>query len=70
MTLSTMLPWQIAEVESTRMLMGKDFWPYGVEPNLKTLETLMRYSCDQGLAEGSMPIESLFAASTLDDFRI
>ncbi len=50
--------------------MGDDYWPYGVEPNRKALETLMRYSCEQGLAERALPIETLFAPSTLDDYRI
>jgi len=68
--LSTSLPWQVAEEEATRALMGDDYWPYGLEPNRKTLETLMRYSREQGIAERSVPIETLFAASTLDDYRI
>jgi len=68
--LATTLPWQIAEVESTRALMGDDYWPYGVEPNRAALGTLLRYSCQQGLAERPIPIESLFAPSTLDDYRI
>ncbi len=68
--LATTLPWQIAEVESTQALMGDDYWPYGVEPNRAALETLMRYSCQQGLAKQPVPIESLFAPSTLDDYRI
>jgi 4,5-dihydroxyphthalate decarboxylase len=68
--LSVTLPWQIAEVEATKALMGEDYWPYGVEPNRGALETLMRYSCEQGLAERAVAIESLFAASTLDDYRI
>jgi 4,5-dihydroxyphthalate decarboxylase len=68
--LFTTLPWQIAEVENTRALMGDDYWAYGVEPNRATLETLMRYSCEQGLAQRAVAIESLFAASTLDDYRI
>jgi 4,5-dihydroxyphthalate decarboxylase len=68
--LAVTLPWQIAEVERTRELMGDDYWPYGVEPNRAALETLMRYSCQQGLAERPIPIESLFAPSTLDDYRI
>jgi 4,5-dihydroxyphthalate decarboxylase len=68
--LSVTLPWQIAEVESTRELMGDDYWPYGVEPNRAALETLMRYSCQQGLAERPVPVESLFVPSTLDDYRI
>jgi 4,5-dihydroxyphthalate decarboxylase len=68
--LTTSLPWQIAEVESTKAVMGDDWWPYGVEPNRKSLETLVRYSCEQGLAQRAMPIEQLFASSTLDDYRI
>jgi 4,5-dihydroxyphthalate decarboxylase len=68
--LATTLPWQIAELETTQALMGEDYWPYGLEPNRKAIETLMRYSCEQGLAERSLPIESLFVPSTLDDYRI
>jgi 4,5-dihydroxyphthalate decarboxylase len=68
--LSVTLPWLIAEVESTTALMGADYWPYGVESNRGALETLMRYSCEQGLAERGVAIEALFAPSTLDDYRI
>jgi 4,5-dihydroxyphthalate decarboxylase len=68
--LSVTLPWLIAEVESTIALMGNDYWPYGVEPNRRAIETLVRYSCEQGLAERSVAIEELFAPSTLDDYRI
>src|SRR5216683_7023698 len=65
--LYTSLPWQIAEVEATSALIGEDFWPYGLEPNRKALETLVRYSCEQGLAQRPVAIESLFVPSTLDD---
>ncbi len=68
--LAVTLPWQIAELEATQQLMGEDYWPYGVEPNRVALETLTRYSCEQGLAERALPIETLFASSTLDDYRI
>ncbi len=68
--LCTSLPWQVAEVEQTRALMGDDYWPYGLEPNRKTLETLIRYSCEQRLAAQAVAVESLFAPNTLDDYRI
>jgi 4,5-dihydroxyphthalate decarboxylase len=68
--LAVTLPWLIAEVESTTALMGQDYWPYGVEPNRRALETLIRYSCEQGLAERAVAVEELFAPSTLDDYRI
>ena len=64
------MPWQIAEIEATQALMGEDYWPYGLEPNRKTLQTLMRYSREQGIAEREVPVESLFVPSTLDDYRI
>src|SRR5919197_101536 len=68
--LVTSLPWQMAEVEATRALMGDDYWPYGLEPNRKTLEALARYSYQQGLAPRLVPIEELFVASTLDESRL
>ena len=68
--LAVSLPWQIAEWEATRTLMGEDYWPYGLEANRVTLEALVRYSVDQGLAERWLEIEALFAPSTLDEFRV
>ena len=46
--------------------MGENFWPYGVEPNRKALETLFRYSYDQGLSKRKLSIEELFHPATLD----
>jgi 4,5-dihydroxyphthalate decarboxylase len=68
--LAVTLPWLIAEVESTQALMGEDYWPYGLERNRAALETLVRYSCEQGLAQRAVAIEELFAPTTLDDYRI
>lgn len=60
--LAVMLPWLVAELERTRQLMGEEFWPYGVEPNRRTLETLTRYLMEQKLVERQLPLEELFAA--------
>ncbi|HEX5065984.1 MAG TPA: PhnD/SsuA/transferrin family substrate-binding protein, partial [Myxococcota bacterium] len=38
--LAASLPWLPAEVEDTRRRMGADWWPYGVDANRRTLETL------------------------------
>jgi 4,5-dihydroxyphthalate decarboxylase len=59
------LPWNAQEIEETQQLMGKNFWPYGIEPNRKALETLFRYSHEQGLASRRLTIEELFVPSTL-----
>lgn len=60
------LPWFAQEFEETRKLMGENFWPYGIEANRLALETLFRYSHEQGLSKKQLTIEELFDASTLD----
>ena len=60
------LPWYAQELETTQSLMGKNFFPYGIAPNRKTLETLFRYSHEQGLASRELTIEELFHPTTLD----
>jgi 4,5-dihydroxyphthalate decarboxylase len=59
------LPWFVQEFEETRALMGENYWPYGIEPNRKTLETLFRYSYEQGLSSKELTIEDLFHPSSL-----
>jgi len=68
--LKCMLPWLIRHVEDTRALMGQDFWPYGVEPNLHVLETFLRYSHEQGLSKRQLRPQELFAKETLESFKI
>jgi 4,5-dihydroxyphthalate decarboxylase len=65
-----MLPWMNEEIESVRALMGDDWWPYGLEPNRKTLETFLRYAAGQGIATRPLTVEALFAPESLDTFKI
>ena len=59
------LPWVGKELEETRELMGDNFWPYGIEPNRKALETLFQYSYEQNLSSRSLSIEELFVPASL-----
>jgi 4,5-dihydroxyphthalate decarboxylase len=59
-----MLPWGVNEAEETVALMGKDFWPYGIEANRVTLDTFLRYSHEQGLAARRLAPEDIFAPET------
>jgi 4,5-dihydroxyphthalate decarboxylase len=68
--LVTSLPWQLAETEATRQLMGDDFWPYGIEPNRHTLATLAKYHHEQGLSDRLVEVDEMFAESTLDEYVI
>ena len=59
------LPWFGQEFDETRVLMGENFWPYGINANRKTLEALFQYSYEQGLAKKRLTIEDLFHPSSL-----
>ena len=52
-------------IHETRQVMGANFWPYGIAPNVKTLNALFQYSYDQGLAKKRLQVEDLFHPSTL-----
>lgn len=64
------LPFAYQEAEEVAALMGRDYWPYGVESNRFTLETLVRYEQEQGLIAERRPVEQLFAPETLSSFVI
>lgn len=64
------LPWVTYEWEATRAVMGDDFWPYGIEPNRKTIEAMARYSYEQGLAVKQLSVEEIFATSTLEETHV
>ncbi len=68
--LPVMLPWLADEIETTRALMGEDWWPYGVAANRATLETFLRYLRAQGLASRELAVDELFTKETRETFRI
>jgi 4,5-dihydroxyphthalate decarboxylase len=68
--LTTMLPWQIAQVEDVRREMGEDWWPYGFAANRHVLDTFLRYHHEQGLSGRRLEPEELFAPETLQAFKI
>jgi 4,5-dihydroxyphthalate decarboxylase len=64
------LPWLVPEVERERAIFGPDLWPYGVEANRPTLEAMVSYHVEQGLIPQPIPVEKLFAVSTIVEFKI
>ena len=63
------VPWLAAEVEETIALMGEDYWPYGIERNLKSISTMARWSREQGLSNRLLTPEDLFAPETLEQSK-
>jgi 4,5-dihydroxyphthalate decarboxylase len=64
------LPWGVSQFEEARQLMGQDYWSYGFEANRVPLDTLTRYSYEQGLSKRRVMPDELFAAATLDLSKI
>ena len=60
------LPWLVAEAQETVDLMGEDFWRYGVQENIKEIETLTRYAYEQGLVSRKLSVEDLFPPSVIE----
>ena len=54
------LPFLIDHLEETWRVFGKDWWPYGVEPNRPTWEAIARFVHEQGLAPRIVTPEELF----------
>ena len=64
------LPWTSAEYEQTRDMMTADYWPYGLNPNRRNLETLHGYLYEQGLITQKLNLDELFAPETAEAFKI
>jgi 4,5-dihydroxyphthalate decarboxylase len=39
---------------------GEDPWPYGIEPNRRTLDAFLQFSHEQGVTSRKLQIEELF----------
>jgi 4,5-dihydroxyphthalate decarboxylase len=64
------LPWLVSEVERERAIFGPDLWPYGLAANRETLEAMVAYHVEQGIIPRTIPVEELFAESTLAEYKI
>ena len=63
------LPWLVDHIESTKQLMGEDYWDYSVTGSLPTLDALTRYLHEQGLTNIRMNPQDLFVPNIHDDLR-
>ena len=62
--------WVFQAAEEMRDMMGEDFYPYGIEPNRKTLEAFLLYGFEQGLFHRHMEVEDLFPKEVQSEFKV
>jgi len=53
-------PWAYNAVAEAQRIFGEDCWPYGIEPNRRTLEAFLQYSHEQGVTARKLKPEELF----------
>src|SRR5260370_7966886 len=62
------LAWVRTAVEEQEEILGRDPWSYGLTPvNRKTLETIQRYTHQQGMVGKLRPLDELFEDTDLRD---
>jgi 4,5-dihydroxyphthalate decarboxylase len=64
------IPWSPAGAERAVELFGADFWPYGIEPNRRTLEAFLGFCHEQGVCARRLVPEDLFPAQVSERFRV
>ena len=62
--------WLPAIIEQEQAIFGTDWYPYGVEPNRHSLEALLQFNYEQGLVSRKIPLEELFAPSTVQNIPL
>jgi 4,5-dihydroxyphthalate decarboxylase len=64
------LLWPEVYVQDAVELMSDDFWRYGVVENAKDIDTLTRYSFEQGLATRKLSAEEIFHPSVFEISKV
>ena len=55
-----MVPLFAADMEEIDTVFGGDAYPYGIEPNRRTMETMIRYMVEQDYIPETIPVDDLF----------
>ena len=66
------LPWATELLARAQDLIFPEgeYWPYGIEPNLKTLEAFLRFSYHQGTCHRHLSVEEIFAPEASEEIRV
>lgn len=64
------IPWGYELAHRAQELLGKDYWPYGIEANRTSLDAFLQYAYEQGVCHRKLAIEELFAPQVQKRFRV
>jgi 4,5-dihydroxyphthalate decarboxylase len=63
------IPWSYCAAVEAQKGFGEDWWPYGIEPNRRTLEAFLQYCSEQGITPRQVKIEELFPRELSAHFK-
>jgi 4,5-dihydroxyphthalate decarboxylase len=64
------VPWLPAHARRMTDLFGGEPFPYGIEPNRRTLAEFLSYAAEQGVARRPVTVDELFPPQVRQEFRI
>jgi 4,5-dihydroxyphthalate decarboxylase len=64
------IPWGYEHARRAQELLGKDYWPYGIEANRTTLNAFLQYAYEQGVCHRRLAIEELFPLQVQKRVRV
>lgn len=64
------IPWGNAYAEEGMQLLGKDYFPYGIEENRATLAAFLRYAHEQGVCRRLLDVDELFPPQLHSTYRV
>jgi 4,5-dihydroxyphthalate decarboxylase len=64
------LPWLRDHVSAIEAIFGLDFFPYGLEPNRRTLDAFLAFALEQGVTHRKLAAEELFPREVLTSFKV
>jgi len=67
---SVPIPWCYERARRDLDIFGDEYWPYGIEPNRKTLDAFLQYASEQGVTHQQLQPEDIFARQVQQRFRL
>ena len=64
------IPWYFEHARRGMELLGKDYFPYGIEPNRKTLEAFLKWGHEQGVCKRLVEVDEMFPDSLHSAHRV
>jgi 4,5-dihydroxyphthalate decarboxylase len=64
------VPWGCEYARRGVELFGEDYFPYGIEPNRKTLEAFLKWAHEQGVCKRRLTVDELFPKQLSSSYRV